>query len=129
MNIGHYAKSLLYIALAAVTFLVTALADSVIETQELINLGIILAGAIGVYLVPNLPDSVAKYGKGAVAVATAALIAILSFLGDGISTSEWLQVGIAALAAIGVVIVPNESKIPVVATVDAVVVPAPEDAH
>jgi hypothetical protein len=111
MNIGHYAKSITYIVLAAVTFLVTALSDDAVTGEELVNLGVIVLGAIGVYLVPNFPEGVAKYWKTAITAATAALVAVLSFWSEGISTTEWLQIGIAALAAIGVYIVPNEPKV------------------
>jgi len=114
MNIGHYAKSITYIALAAVTFLVTALTDNTLSSEELLNLGVVVVGAVAVYLVPNLPEKAARFGKTIATFVTAALVATLSFLTDGISTTEWLQIGIAALAAIGVYIVPNE---PPVATV------------
>lgn len=107
MNIGNYAKAIVYVALAAVTFLVTALADNSISTDELVNLAVIVVGAVGVYLVPNFPAKFAQYAKTGVTLLTAALVTTLSFLSDGISTTEWLQIGIAALAAIGVYIVPN----------------------
>lgn len=110
MNIGHYAKSITYIALAAVTFLVTALTDDKLSGEELLNLGVIVVGAVAVYLVPNLPEKAARYGKTIATFVTAALVAALSFWTDGISATEWLQIGIAALAAIGVYIVPNEPK-------------------
>lgn len=106
-NIGNYSKSIMYIALAAATFLVTALSDDNLSQDELVNLGIVVVGAIGVYWAPNLSANVTKYFKTAVAFVTAALVSLLSFLSDGISTTEWLQIGIAALAAIGVFIVPN----------------------
>lgn len=105
-----YAKSLLYVLLAVAGVLVTAMADDIVTTAEIVNVGIIGLGAVGVYLVPNLPTGVAKYGKTAVAFLTAALVALTSFLTDGITTSEWLQIAIAAFAGIGVYIVPNESN-------------------
>ncbi|WP_336642351.1 hypothetical protein [Microbacterium sp. MMO-56] len=103
-----YAKSLLYVLLAVAGVLVTALSDDTVTTSELVNLAVIGVGAVGVYLVPNLPNGVAQYGKTAVAFVTAALVALLSFLSDGITPSEWLQIAIAAFAGIGVYIVPNE---------------------
>lgn len=103
-----YAKAIAYIALAAVTFLVTALSDNRIDLSELINLGIILVGAIGVYLVPNLEGGWRRYAKSVTAFAAAGLVVLLSFLSGGVTLAEWLQVGIAALAGIGVTIVPNE---------------------
>ncbi len=110
MNIGHYAKSLLYVALAVVGVLVTALSDDVVSTAELVNIAIIGVGALGVYLVPNLPQNVAKYGKTIVAFIAAALVALNSFLDGGITASEWLQIAVAAFAGIGVFIIPNEPK-------------------
>lgn len=113
-----YAKAILYIALAAVTFLVTALSDNRIDVSELINLGIILVGAVGVYLVPNMAGDWRNYLKAGAAFLGAGLVALLSFLTDGVTLAEWLQVGIAALAGIGVTIVPNE---PVDITATAIV--------
>lgn len=117
MNIGHYAKSLTYVALAAVTFLVTALADNDLDLNEKINLGIVVVTAIGVYWIPNFPENIAKYVKTGVSFVSAALISTLSFVSDGISTTEWLQIGIAALAAVGVFIIPNEPKVDIVVPV------------
>lgn len=113
-SIGNYSKSITYIALAAATFLVTALSDDVLALDEGINLGIVLLGAVGVYWVPNAPENVAKYAKSAIAFLTAGAIATLSFLTDGVSTTEWLQIGVAALAGIGVTIIPNVKAKPVV---------------
>lgn len=111
MNIGHYAKSITYVILAAVTFLVTATTDNAVSGEELVNLAVVVLGAVAVYLVPNFPDGVAKYWKTGITAATAALVAVLSFWTDGISATEWMQIGIAALAAIGVYIVPNEKPV------------------
>jgi hypothetical protein len=104
-----YAKSLLYILLAVAGVLVTAMADDVVTVPELVNIGIIGVGAVGVYLVPNLPAGIARYGKTGVAFLTAGLVALTSFLTDGITMSEWLQIAIAAFAGIGVYVIPNET--------------------
>lgn len=108
MNITHYAKSLLYIALAVVGVLVTALADDILTVDELVNVAIIGVGAITVYLVPNLPKGVGRYAKVIVTFVVAALVALQSFLTDGITTTEWLQIAAAAFAGVGVYIIPNE---------------------
>lgn len=107
MNISHYGKSITYIALAAVTFLVTALSDNALSVEELLNLIIVVLGAIGVYAVPNFPEGPATFAKTGIAFLTAGLVAALSFLTGGIGTTEWLQIIIAAFTAIGVYIVPN----------------------
>ena len=110
MNITHYAKSLLYIALAVVGVLVTALADDLITVDELVNIGIIGVGAIVTYLVPNLPEGVGRYAKVIVTFVIAALVALQSFLTDGVTTTEWLQIAVAAFAGIGVYVIPNEPE-------------------
>jgi hypothetical protein len=106
--IKQYAKALIYIALAAVSVLVTALTDDVVSPEELVNVGIVGVGAIATYLVPNLPTGPGAYAKSATAFIVAGLIAVASALTGGITTAEWLQIGVAAFAGIGVYIVPNE---------------------
>jgi len=102
-----YTKSLLAIVAAALGILVTGLADDVLTAAELTNVAIAIVTALGVYLVPNLPSGPAAYLKFAVALLGAALVALSSFLDGGVSTSEWLQVALAGLTAIGVYVVPN----------------------
>jgi len=104
----QYTKALIYIALAAVGFLVTALSDDVLTLEEVLNLVVIVLGAVAVYLVPNLQAGPGAYLKAFVAFLTAGIVALLSFLTGGVTLSEWLQVLIAAFAGIGVFIVPNE---------------------
>lgn len=106
--ITQYAKAIIYIALSAVTFLVTAFADSILSGEEIINLAIIVVGAIGVYLFPNLPGGAREYAKTIAAFATAGLVAAVSFLTGGVTIVEWMQILLAAFAGIGVYIVPNE---------------------
>lgn len=107
----QYSKALIYIALAAVAFLVTAVSDNQLTIEETLNLAVIVLGAVGVYLVPNLASGVGAYAKSGVAFLTAAIVALLSFLTDGVTLAEWLQVLLAAFAGIGVYIVPNEPRL------------------
>jgi peptidoglycan/LPS O-acetylase OafA/YrhL len=125
--ISLYAKAILYVALAAVTVLVTALTDNHVSVEELLNLAIVLLGAIVTYLVPNLDEGVRRYAKGIVACLTAALVALASFLTGGVTLSEWMQVVVAALAAVGVVIVPNASPSPARTVNQTIVLPDSSD--
>ncbi|SDG21252.1 hypothetical protein [Microbacterium sp. 77mftsu3.1] len=109
--ITRYAKSIVYIALTAVMFLVTALSDDALSVEELLNLAVAVIGAVVVYLVPNFSTAVGKYAKTIATAATAGILLAISFLTDGISLVEWMQIGIASLAAIGVYIVPNETRV------------------
>lgn len=105
-----YAKSLLYVLLAIAGVLVTALTDNVVTISELVNIAIIGVGAVGVYVTPNAPEGVARFLKTGVAFTAAALVALSSFLTDGITAAEWMQIAIAAFAGIGVYIIPNENS-------------------
>lgn len=120
MVLSHYAKAITYIALAGLTFLVTALSDNALTGEELINLVAIVVGAIGVYAIPNFPEGVAKVAKTGVAFATAGLVALLSFWTGGVEVTEWIQVILAAFTAIGVYIVPNGPKVPEAKPVEVV---------
>ncbi|WP_066041881.1 hypothetical protein [Herbiconiux solani] len=102
-----YAKSILTIIASAVTILIAALSDNVVTVPELVNVAIAIVTAVGVYLVPNLDDGLARYFKFIVAILGAALTALASVLTDGVTGAEWLQIFLAALAAIGVAVVPN----------------------
>ncbi len=120
MVLSHYSKAITYIAMAALTFLVTALTDNVLSTEEILNLVVIVLGAVGVYLIPNFPEGFAKIAKTGVAFLTAAVVAALSFLTGGIEVTEWLQIVLAAFAAVGVYIIPNGPKEPVATPVEVV---------
>lgn len=111
MNIGHYAKAITYIALATAAVLVTALTDNHVTAEELINILIATAGAVIVYLVPNLAEGPGRYLKAVMTFGIAGGIALASFLTGGVTISEWIQVVIAAFAGIGVAIVPNEPAV------------------
>lgn len=120
-----YSKAVLMIIASAVTILVAALSDNVVTVSELVNVAIAIVTAIGVYLVPNLADGAARYLKFGVAIVGAALVALSSALTDGVTISEWLQILLAALAAIGVVIVPNTPMIDARDTNDITSLPRP----
>ena len=120
MVLSHYSKAITYIAMAALTFLVTALSDNVLAVDEVLNLVVIVLGAIGVYLVPNFPEGAAKVAKTGVAFLTAAVVAALSFLTGGIEVTEWIQIVLAAFAAVGVYIIPNGPEVPEPAPVEVV---------
>lgn len=107
MRISTYAKAIVYIITAGLVVLGAALTDDVVSTSEWLNIGIAGVTAVGVYLVPNLGTGVQHYAKGIVAFVGAALAALASFLSDGVTSAEWVLVALAALGAIGVVIVPN----------------------
>lgn len=115
MKISTYAKAIAFMIAAGLGFLVTALADDQVTVEEGINLGILIAGAFLVYMLPNLPEGWRALTKLYVSAGIAAAVVLVSALTDGVTMSEWMQIGVAFLGGLGVYIVPNEPE----AVVDA----------
>lgn len=101
-----YAKSLLAIVATVVSALVGFMTDSVITPAEWINVAILAVGAAAVFAAPNVPG--APVTKAILAVLTAVLTLLVSLIAGGLSPSDWLQLAVAALAALGIYAVPND---------------------
>lgn len=72
----------------------------------LVNFLLMVISAINVGIVPNLTGGVAKYAKGIIAVATAVGTLLVSLFADhsyALNTTEWIQLILAALGALGVI--------------------------
>jgi hypothetical protein len=115
-NIGHYAKSLIYIGLAGVGVLIASLADGKVSDVEFVNVIIAFLGAIPVYWFANKATGVFQYTKTIVAFLVAALSALAVILVNGagiggVTVAEWLNVAVVAFAAIGVAVIPNEAAV------------------
>lgn len=123
---AEVAKAIVYIALAAVGILITALADDHLSAVELIQVGVIIAGAIPVYLVAGaIPKTVAAFLMAA-GQAVLLLVADAASFAD-VGLSSWLGVIVAAFAAIGVAVVPNGSKPGPLAVVPVTSAPVAQD--
>jgi hypothetical protein len=103
-----YAKFALAVVATVLTGLVGAYTDGVITNVEWINVAIMGVGACAVFASPNVPGSM--YTKTIIAVLSAVLAALASFITDGISQSELMQLGVIALGAIGIYAVPNSTS-------------------
>lgn len=101
-GIGKAVSQLVATILAAV---VPLLVDGSLSKLELLNLGLLLLSTLLVTVVPNLSAGVAKYAKEAVAIGLAVLTLLVTFVGAGthLGASEWIQLALAALGAIGVI--------------------------
>lgn len=106
---SRYAKAIVAVLTAALSFLVTAITDNVVTLDERFGLALAIVTAVGVYLVPNFSAGVARYAKMLVAFAGTALQTLVPLIdgGSGITASTWLLVLVAALGAISVGIIPN----------------------
>lgn len=102
----NYAKALAAVVTTVLSAVVAALTgDNYIGAVEWINVATLAVGACAVFAAPNVPH--ARTTKAVLAVLTAVLVLSTNLIADGITVSEWLQLGVAALGALGVYAVPN----------------------
>jgi hypothetical protein len=95
-----YAKAIVQ-AIAAIlaAALPALLVDGPLGWSEWINFGILLAGSIQVWNAANLPGY--EYAKTIAAGLSACLVLLASFLTDGLSTQEIVQIAIAFVVGAG----------------------------
>lgn len=101
----NYGKAFAAVAAALISAAVAALAgDQNIDPVEWVNIAIAGTTAAAVFAAPNVPG--ARYTKSVLAVLGAVLMLLTSVITDGIAATEWLQLLLAALGALGVYAVP-----------------------
>lgn len=106
---GKYTKSILAVVATIATALVAAMSgDGTISNPEWVNVAILGVGACAVFAAPNVPG--AAYTKAILAVLTAGLTVLASAIIGGVTTTEWLQILVAGLGAVGVYAFKNESS-------------------
>lgn len=104
-----YAKTVAQIIATGIAAVLVALTgDGQFSDVELINVAIAVVGAVGVLYVPNAPNG--AVAKMVVSALMAALTLAVNLIADGVTISEWLQLVMAALAAIGVYAIPNSPR-------------------
>lgn len=102
-----YSKAIAAVVATILSAVIAALTgDNTIGNVEWINIAIAGTGALVVFTAPNVPG--ARYTKMVVAVLMAVLTLAVNLIVDGVTVSEWLQLGMAALGALGVYAVPNK---------------------
>lgn len=104
MNTGKvWAQTVATVLAGAIPFFANG---NTLTGAALVNFLLMILSAVSVGIVPNLTGGVAKYAKGIIAVATAVGTLLVSLFADGsyaLNTTEWIQLALAALGAIGVV--------------------------
>jgi 2-keto-3-deoxy-6-phosphogluconate aldolase len=104
----NYAKLGAAVVATILSAIIAALTgDAVISSTEWINIAIAGVGALAVFSAPNVPG--APVTKTVLAVLSAVLMLLVNLIADGVTISEWMQLGVAALGALGVYVVPNGS--------------------
>lgn len=107
---SYYAKAIVMVVATVVSALIAALVDGHVDSVEWLS--IVMAGlaACSVFAAPNVPGAI--YTKcvlaGLIAAGDIALNFIVPGTGfSGITLSQWLQMLVAVLGALGVYAVPN----------------------
>lgn len=104
---GKYTKAILAVVATVVAGLVAAMTgDNTISNTEWVNVAVLGVGAAGVFAAPNVPG--AAYTKSVLAVLAAVLTLLASYITNGVSSTELLQMVVAGLGAVGVYAFPNE---------------------
>jgi hypothetical protein len=104
----NYAKAgAAVVATVLVAVIAAMTGDNVISDVEWINTAIAGVGSLAVFAAPNVPG--ARYTKAVLAVLSAVLVLLVNLIVDGVTVSEWMQLGVAALGALGVYAVPNRT--------------------
>ena len=104
-----YAKGIAAVVAAVLVAVGAALTgNNVIDATEWVTVAIAGVGAASVWVAANVNG--ASYVKGAIAFLTAALVVLQTSIVGGVTTTEWVQIAIAALGAIGVVAVKNVNE-------------------
>lgn len=105
----QYLPAIGMVVAAVVTYLVSALSDDSLSTQELGTVVLTLTGAVAVYIVPRFQS--VGWLKPAIAAVTAAVTAWTAAATDGITSTEYLGILLAVLGALGVLA--TNSQVPV----------------
>lgn len=108
-----YLKMLAQVFATVLAAVIAALTgDQTITPDEWINIAVLGVGAAMVFAAPNVPG--APITKAALSVLAGVLAVATSAITDGITMTEWLQIGMAALGALGVYAIPNSGASAVV---------------
>lgn len=93
------------ILMAVLTTVQDAFTDQHIDAQEWVQVALGVLMAFNVWATANLP----QYGsmKTYVAAAIAAMTALYTFVVGGVSISEWINLVVVVLVALGVAVVPQ----------------------
>lgn len=102
-----YGKALAAVLAAVLIALNSAVIDTHVDAAEVVTIAIAGVTAVSVWLVPNLPQ--APGIKTAIAVLLSALNAAAMLVVDGWSTSDTVNVILAALGVLGVLGAPAQS--------------------
>lgn len=108
MFLKKYGKAIIAVIGAALTVAYGALnGDQHIDPEEGVQIAIAGSTAVGVYLVPLVPEY--RWAKTAVAAVLAVLQVLATVILGGLDSAEWVALVLAALTVLGVGVAPAVS--------------------
>jgi lysylphosphatidylglycerol synthetase-like protein (DUF2156 family) len=112
--VEQYLKTLAQLIATILVAIIAASADDRIDSIEWVNVIILALGTVSVLGAGNMPEGIWKRTKLIVSAATAGAVAAHTFLSAGLSLglTEWLQIGVAVLGALGVYAVKGPQVVP-----------------
>lgn len=99
------AKAVVQLVMTVLAAIVPALTAGPLDAAGWINVVVLGAGVFMVYNAANVPGW--NYAKLIASAVSAVAVVLTSALSDGISTAEYIQMVLAAAAALGVGAIPN----------------------
>ena|ERR1035437_1041922 len=109
---NKYAKAALAVVVTVVSAIIAYASAGTITNVDWVLVAISGVGAASVFAAPNVPG--APYTKAVLAVLSAVLALLVTVIVGGITTTEWLQLAVAGLGAIGIYNIKNADPTPVV---------------
>jgi hypothetical protein len=100
--LSKYAKAAALVAVGILTFVASALTDGLTDQEVVMTVSVGLS-AIGVYVVPNLPVTIANVAKAVVTFLVTGMTALSLVILGGLTGTELIEVVLAAAASIGFV--------------------------
>jgi hypothetical protein len=102
------AKAVVQLVMTVLAAIVPALTAGPLEAAGWINVVVLAAGVFMVYNAANIPGW--AYAKLVASAVSAVAVVLTSALSDGISSAEYIQMILAAAAALGVGAIPNATS-------------------
>jgi hypothetical protein len=104
-----YAKALTALVIAALTALASALTDDSLTSAEAIQVAIAVTTAAGVWVAANVASL--PHAKTVIAGILAALNLAVTYITDGISGAEWVNLALALIGVFAVWAIPNKGRV------------------
>lgn len=102
------AKALVQLVMTVLAAIVPALSAGALDTAGWINVVVLAAGVVMVYNAANIPGW--SYAKLVASAVSAVAVVLTTALTGGLDAADYIQMALAAAAALGVGAIPNKGQ-------------------